>query len=114
MRHQQFVQIKRSFGLTETTISVKHILRNSLLPLVSILGPIAAAIITGSFAVEYIFAVPGLGKHFVTAVSNRDYTLVMGITLVYSLALVVFNTLTDLLYGYLDPRFRDAAKTGDA
>lgn len=114
MRHQQFVQIKRSFGLKESVISVRHILRNSLLPLVSILGPIAAAIITGSFAVEYIFAVPGLGKHFVTAVSNRDYTLVMGITLVYSLALVVFNTLTDLLYGYLDPRFRDAAKTGDA
>ncbi len=106
MKTQPFVQIKRSFGLQEQVITIKHVLRNSLIPLVSILGPIAAAIITGSFAVEYIFAVPGLGKHFVNAVNNRDYTLVMGITIVYSVALIVFNTLTDLLYGYLDPRIR--------
>ncbi len=110
MRSSGFVHIKRSFGLKESVITVKHILRNSLVPLVSILGPIAAAIITGSFAVEFIFAVPGLGKHFVTAVTNRDYTLVMGITIVYSVALIVFNTLTDLAYGYLDPRFREQGR----
>lgn len=113
MRHQQFVQIKRSFGLDEGRIALRHILRNSLLPLVSILGPITAAIITGSFAVEFIFAVPGLGKHFVTAVSNRDYTLVMGITIVYSVALILFNTLTDIVYGYLDPRFRESTKASE-
>lgn len=110
VRSQQYVLIKRSQGLAESTIAVRHILRNSLIPLVSILGPIAAAIITGSFAVEYIFAIPGLGKHFVTAVSNRDYTLVMGITLIYGLALILFNTLTDIVYGLLDPRLREEAK----
>lgn len=102
-----YILIKKSQGIPDLVIAVRHVLRNSLVPLVSILGPVAAAIITGSFAVEYIFAVPGLGKHFVTAVSNRDYTLVMGITLVYGVALILFNTLTDILYGVLDPRMRD-------
>lgn len=106
-RSKSFVLIKRSMGLPENTVAFRHVLRNSLLPLVSILGPVAAAIITGSFAVEYIFAVPGLGKHFVTAVTNRDYTLVIGITIVYSAALILFNMLTDIVYGYLDPRLRE-------
>lgn len=110
MRTQQYVLIKRSEGLSEGVIAVRHILRNSLIPLVSILGPIAAAIITGSFAVEYIFAIPGLGKHFVTAVSNRDYTLVVGITIIYGVALILFNTFTDIIYGFLDPRLREEAK----
>jgi oligopeptide transport system permease protein len=110
MRSQQYVLIKRSEGLSEAVIATRHILRNSLIPLVSILGPIAAAIITGSFAVEYIFAIPGLGKHFVTAVSNRDYTLVIGITIIYGLSLILFNTLTDIAYGMLDPRLREEAK----
>ncbi len=109
-RSKQFVLIKRSEGLSEGVIAIRHILRNSLMPLVSILGPMAAAIITGSFAVEYIFAVPGLGKHFVTAVTNRDYTLVMGITIIYGVALILFNTLTDILYGLLDPRLREEAR----
>jgi oligopeptide transport system permease protein len=110
VRSQQYVLIKRSEGLSESVIAVRHILRNSLIPLISILGPIAAAIITGSFAVEYIFAIPGLGKHFVTAVSNRDYTLVVGITIIYGLTLILFNTLTDIVYGFLDPRLREQAK----
>lgn len=109
-RTQQHVLIKRSEGLPERVIALRHILRNSLIPLVSILGPITAAIITGSFAVEYIFAIPGLGKHFVTAVSNRDYTLVIGITIIYGLALIIFNTLTDIVYGFLDPRLREEPK----
>jgi oligopeptide transport system permease protein len=109
-RNLPHVLIKRSEGLSERVIALRHILRNSLIPLVSILGPIAAGIITGSFAIEYIFAVPGLGKHFVTAVNNRDYTLVMGITIIYGVALIVFNTLTDIVYGVLDPRLREAPK----
>lgn len=110
VRSMQYVLIKRSEGLPELTIALKHILRNSLLPLVSILGPLTAAIITGSFAVEYIFAVPGLGKHFITAVGNRDYTLVIGITIIYGLALIVLNTLTDIAYGMLDPRLREEGR----
>lgn len=109
VRSMQYVLIKRSEGLSELTIGLKHILRNSLIPLVSILGPLAAAIITGSFAVEYIFAIPGLGKHFITAVSNRDYTLVIGITIIYGLALIILNTITDIIYGFLDPRMRPEA-----
>lgn len=109
-RAQVFVLVKRSFGVQAPTVALRHVLRNSLVPLVSILGPIAAALVTGSFAVEYIFAVPGLGKHFVNAVSNRDYTLIMGITLLYSVVLIVFNTLTDILYGFLDPRLRGKSK----
>ncbi len=109
-RRKGFVMIKRSFGINETTVVMSHILRNSLLPLLSIMGPLAAAIVTGSFAVEFIFAIPGLGKHFITAVGNRDYTLVMGITLVFSVILILFNTLTDVLYGVLDPRLRESAR----
>ncbi|MGE0201628.1 MAG: ABC transporter permease [Candidatus Melainabacteria bacterium] len=108
-KNATYVHIKHSMGLPARTIAIRHVLRNSLIPLVSILGPIAAAILTGSFAVEFIFAVPGLGKHFVTAVTNRDYTLVMGITIVYSVTLIVFNMLTDILYGFLDPRLREDA-----
>jgi oligopeptide transport system permease protein len=110
-RSRQYVLIKRSEGLSEGAIAVRHVLRNSLIPLVSILGPLAAAIITGSFAVEYIFAIPGLGRHFVTAVTNRDYTLVMGITIVYGVALILFNTFTDILYGLLDPRLREESRS---
>lgn len=110
VRLQQFVMMKESYGLPAGRITFKHVLRNALLPLLSILGPVSAAVVTGSFAVELIFAVPGLGKYFVTAVSNRDYTLVMGITLVYSALLVVLNTLTEVGYGMLDPRMRDGGR----
>jgi ABC-type dipeptide/oligopeptide/nickel transport system permease component len=108
-----FVRIKRCYGVPEDRLTLFHVLRNSLLPLISILGPVAAAIVTGSFAVEYIFAIPGLGKYFVSAVTNRDYTLVMGVTLVYSVLLVVFNTLADVLYGMLEPRLRDLGSEGE-
>lgn len=109
-RRQQFVTIKHCFGIPYFRVAFHHVLRNSLIPLISILGPISAMIVTGSFAVELIFAIPGLGKYFVTAVSNRDYTLVMGITIVYSVLLIAFNTATDILYGFADPRFREQGK----
>ncbi|MBX2861634.1 MAG: ABC transporter permease [Vampirovibrio sp.] len=107
---QPFILIKKSYGLPDGQVTYLHILRNSFVPLLSILGPLAAAIITGSFAIEYIFAIPGMGKHFVTAVTNRDYTLVMGITVVYSMLLIGFNTVSDILYGLLDPRLRDVGE----
>lgn len=107
---QQFVVMKRCFGLPELAITFRHVLRNALIPLISILGPISAMIVTGSFAVELIFAIPGLGKYFVTAVTNRDYTLVMGITILYSVLLIAFNTFTDILYGIVDPRLREHGK----
>jgi oligopeptide transport system permease protein len=99
-----FVRTARAKGLSETRVVVKHILRNALIPVVTVLGPITAYLITGSFVVEHIFAIPGMGRFFVFAVSNRDYPLVMGITIVYTVILVLANLLVDILYILLDPR----------
>ncbi len=99
-----FVRTARAKGLSEIRVVVKHIFRNALIPVVTVLGPITAYLITGSFVVEHIFAIPGMGRFFVFAVSNRDYPLVMGITIVYTVILVIANLLVDILYIVLDPR----------
>jgi oligopeptide transport system permease protein len=102
-----FIRIKHAYGLPQAHITWRHVLRLAVLPVVSLIGPIAATILTGSFAVETLFAIPGIGKQFVNAVIARDYTVVMGITLVYSVLLVVFNTTTDWLATRLDPRLQE-------
>jgi ABC-type dipeptide/oligopeptide/nickel transport system permease component len=84
----------------------KHALRNSLVPLLTVMGPLAAILLTGSFVVEYVFAIPGMGRFFITAVTDRDYPLIMGVTLVYTALLVAANFLVDLGYSYIDPRIR--------
>ncbi len=101
-----FVRTARAKGLSEIRVVLKHILRNALIPVVTVLGPIAAYLITGSFVVEHIFAIPGMGRFFVFAVSNRDYPLVMGITVVYTVVLVIANFIVDILYVILDPRIK--------
>lgn len=101
-----FVRTARAKGLSEIKVVLKHILRNALIPVVTVLGPIAAFLITGSFVVEHIFAIPGMGRFFVFAVSNRDYPLVMGITVVYTVVLVIANFIVDILYVVLDPRIK--------
>ena len=101
-----FVRTAHGKGLSEPMILFKHALRNSLLPVITLLGPITANLVTGSFLVELVFQVPGIGKHFVTAVMNRDYPLVMGVTLVYGVILMGCNILVDVLYVTLDPRIR--------
>lgn len=106
-RRQPYILLKRAAGLSEGQIAVRHILRNSLLPLVSLAGPLTAGVVTGSFAVEALFAIPGLGKYFVNAVSSRDYTLLLGITVLYSVILIALNLLTDWLLLWLDPRLRE-------
>jgi oligopeptide transport system permease protein len=93
-------------GLSPGVVIFKHVLANSLIPLISLLGPILANLLTGSFLIESIFQLPGLGKHFVTAVINRDYPLVMGVTLTYGIFLILFNLGSDLLYSVADPRIR--------
>lgn len=98
---------KRSFGLPLSRMLWPHLLRPSLLPLVALMGPLLANLLTGSFAVETIFAVPGLGRAFVFSVLNRDYTLLMGLTLVYGLLLVSLTTLSDLALSWLDPRLQN-------
>jgi ABC-type dipeptide/oligopeptide/nickel transport system permease component len=81
-------------------------LRHSLLPVLTVMGPLTAALLTGSFVIEYLFAIPGMGRFFITAVTDRDYPLMMGVTLVYTALLVIANFLVDLLYSYIDPRIR--------
>lgn len=103
---QEFIRTARAKGLNKTAVLFKHVLKNSMTPVVSFLGPLAATLVTGSFIVEYIFSVPGMGKFFITAVTNRDYPLIMGVTLVYSALILLANFLVDMAYAYLDPRLR--------
>jgi oligopeptide transport system permease protein len=99
-----YVRTARSKGLKESVIIVKHVLKGALLPIVSYLGPAFSGIITGSIVVESIFLVPGVGRIFVQSALNRDYTLIMGEVIVYSLILIVMNFIVDVVYGFLDPR----------
>jgi len=99
-----YVRTAMAKGLSRVKIIYKHILRNALIPVVTVLGPIFAYLITGSFVVEHIFAIPGMGRFFVFAVSNRDYSVVLAITIVYTIILVLANLIVDILYTRLDPR----------
>lgn len=101
-----YVRTAYAKGVTDAVVVFKHALRNSLIPVVTLLGPLAASLVTGSFVVEVVFQVPGVGKYFVSAVLNRDYPMVMGVTLLYGLVLVACNLAVDLLYGLVDPRIR--------
>ena len=101
---EDFVRTARAKGVPEWRIALVHTLRVSLLPVVSFLGPAAAGILTGSVVVEQIFAVPGLGTHFVNGALNRDYGLILGTVLLYAGLLILLNLLADLLLGWLDPR----------
>ncbi len=103
---QDYIRTARAKGLPESAVVLRHALRNAILPVVSFLGPCAAGVLTGSVVIERIFAAPGLGAHFVNGALNRDYTLVMGLILLYSALLVVFNLLTDIALAWLDPRIR--------
>lgn len=104
--NENFVRTARAKGLGEFTVVTKHILFNAFIPVITVLGPITAFLVTGSFVVEHIFAIPGIGRFFVQAVTNRDYPLVMGITIVYSIILVFANFLVDICYVMLDPRIK--------
>jgi oligopeptide transport system permease protein len=99
-----YVRTARAKGVPEMTIALKHALKNAFLPVLSYLGPAAAMAMTGSFVVEKIFAVPGIGTHFVNAVLSKDLTLIMGVVLAYSALLVLFNLIVDVLYRWADPR----------
>ena len=104
--HQDYIQTAQSKGLSPTWILFKHVLRNALLPVASYLGPLTASILTGSFAVEKIFGIPGLGQWFVLSITNRDYTVIMGTTLFYSVLLMISVFLVDLAYCWIDPRIK--------
>jgi oligopeptide transport system permease protein len=106
-----FVRTARAKGLSRRVVIWKHCLRNAVLPVVSYLGPAAAAALTGSFVVEKVFNIPGLGQHFVNSVLNNDQTLILGIVMVYSFFVLLFNLLVDLSYVLIDPRIEVGAAT---
>ncbi|MBL9031829.1 MAG: ABC transporter permease [Phycisphaerae bacterium] len=99
-----FIRTARAKGLSEGRVVLRHALAHAMLPVVSFLGPATALAMTGSFVVERVFTVPGLGQHFVNAVQNKDLFLIMGVVLVFSTMLVVFNLIVDVLYRWVDPR----------
>lgn len=101
---KDYIRTARAKGLPNRRIAFGHALRNAFLPVLSYLGPATAVAMTGSFVVEKVFAVPGIGRHFVDAVMGKDITLIMGVVLVYSAMLIVFNLAVDVMYGWIDPR----------
>ncbi|GAW92862.1 ABC transporter permease [Calderihabitans maritimus] len=101
---QDYIRTARAKGLSEKVVVYRHAVKNALIPVVTYLGPLIAAIFTGSFVIEFLFAIPGLGEHFVDSISNRDYTLIMGVTVFYSVLLMAMNLLVDIAYVFLDPR----------
>lgn len=103
-----YARTARAKGLSRMRVAVRHVLRNAFLPVLTYLGPATATAMTGSFVVEKVFAVPGIGQHFVDAVTGKDITLIMGVVLVYSTMLVLFNLVVDVLYRFVDPRIEVA------
>lgn len=111
---QDYIKMARAKGLTPFRIIARHALRNALMPVVTIMGTMLAGILTGTFVIERIFAIPGMGKYFVESINNRDYPVIMGSTVFYSAFLVFMLFLVDIVYGILDPRIKLHRKEGDA
>lgn len=103
---QDYIRTAKAKGLTPVKILYRHALRNAILPVISYIGPLAAGILTGTFIIERIFGIPGLGQWLVTSISNRDYTIITGITLFYSAILLGAICFVDVLYGWVDPRIK--------
>jgi len=103
---KDYVRTAESKGLRDRTVVVVHMIRNALIPVVTILGPILAFLITGSFIIETIFSIPGIGKYYVTSISQRDYGVIMAMTMLFATAIAVMNLVVDVLYAYIDPRIR--------
>jgi ABC-type dipeptide/oligopeptide/nickel transport system permease component len=103
---EDYIRTARAKGLQERLVITRHALKNSMIPVITILGPLFAALITGTFVTELIFGIPGMGKYFVTSITNRDYPVIMGTILLYVVFLVIANLVVDVMYAYLDPRIR--------
>jgi oligopeptide transport system permease protein len=105
---QDYILTAEAKGLPIYKIVWRHQIRNAILPVVTVLGPIVAALITGTFVIEQIFAIPGLGRHYVIGIQNLDYTLVLGLTIFYGAFVILMNFIVDIVYGFVDPRIRVA------
>ena len=103
---QDYMRTARAKGVSQFMILFKHALRNAILPVITYVGPMLASLMTGSFVVEKIFSVPGLGRDFVSAITNRDYTMIMGTTILLSSMVIIANVVVDILYKIIDPRIK--------
>ncbi len=103
---QDYIKTARAKGLSTFKVMFKHALRNAILPVITALGPMVAGILTGSFVVEKVFAISGIGKYFIGSISSRDYSLIMGTTIFFAVLLILCNYIVDLLYGIIDPRIK--------
>jgi oligopeptide transport system permease protein len=103
---KDYVRTAQSKGLRQRAVVIRHMIRNALIPVVTILGPILAFLVTGSFIIETIFAIPGVGRYYITAIGTRDYGLLMAMTMLYAFAVAFMNVVVDVLYAYIDPRIR--------
>ncbi len=107
---QDYIKTARSKGISRFRVTWKHQIRNAIMPVITILGPTVAAVLTGTFVIESLFAIPGMGKYYVESVQNSDYSLILGMTVFYGTFLVFCNMIVDILYGIVDPRVRIAGK----
>lgn len=103
---EDYIKVAKAKGLTTSQIVWKHQVRNAILPVVTILGPLTAAILTGTFVIESIYAIPGMGKYYVLGIQNLDYSQILGLTVFYGIFLVFANFIVDIIYGFVDPRIR--------
>ena len=103
---QDYIKTAQAKGLSNFKVIFKHAFRNAVLPVITLLAPMAAGVLTGSFVVEKVFAIPGVGKYFVGAIGSRDYPLIMGTAILYAALLIFCNYVVDLLYGVIDPRIK--------
>lgn len=104
--HEDYIRTARAKGLGERPVLVRHALRNSLIPVITVLGPLFAALVTGTFVIETVFGIPGMGRYFVSSVQSRDYPVIMGTILLYAFLLVGANMVVDIIYAWVDPRIR--------
>lgn len=103
---QDYIKTARSKGVSEMRITCKHQIRNAIMPVMTVMGPTVASVLTGTFVIEAIFAIPGMGKYYVESVSNNDYSMVLGMTIFYGVFLIFCNLVVDIMYGVADPRVR--------
>lgn len=106
--NEDFIKTAKAKGLSKGEVTMKHQLRNSMLPVITVMGPLVATLLTGTFVIENIFAIPGLGRHYVISIQTLDYPLILGMTIVYSVFLIVMQLVVDLVYGLVDPRIKIA------
>jgi ABC-type dipeptide/oligopeptide/nickel transport system permease component len=103
---EDYIRTARAKGLRQRAVVIKHVLKNSLIPVVTILGPLFVGVVTGTFVIEQIFGIPGMGRHFVDSIGNRDYSMIQGVTIIYAVLLVIANLIVDISYAWIDPRIR--------